>query len=95
VPLNARHELFVQLPGKPDAKRKFLESRDSVVKSHYIIANFSKILGTSIHDRSRLSGKQFPQGGLSAFNLARQNGFALYERPDQDMRIGKPTTLAR
>ena len=58
VPLNARHEFFVQLAGKPDAKGKFLEARDSVLKSHYVIANFPKILGTSIHDRSRLGGKQ-------------------------------------
>jgi hypothetical protein len=66
-----------------------------MLKSHYVIANFSKILGTSIHDRSRLSGKQLTQAGLCAFNLARQNSFTLDERPDQDMRIGKPTTFAR
>jgi hypothetical protein len=58
IPLDVRHEFFVQLAGEPDAKRKFLETRDSVLKSHYVIANFAKILGTSIHDRSRLSGKQ-------------------------------------
>ena len=71
VPLNARHEFFVQLAGKPDAKRKFLEARDSVLKSNYVIANFPKILGTSIHDRSRLSGKQLTKRSLCAFNLAR------------------------
>jgi hypothetical protein len=48
----------VQLPGEPDAKGELLEARDSVLKSHYVIANFSKILGTAIHDRSRFSGKQ-------------------------------------
>jgi hypothetical protein len=48
----------VQLAGKPDAKGKSLETRDSVFKSHYVIADFPKILGTSIHDRSRLGGKQ-------------------------------------
>src|ERR1700730_9624703 len=48
-PLNARHQFFVQLAGKPDAKRKFLEARDAVLESHYIIANFSKVLGTAIH----------------------------------------------
>jgi hypothetical protein len=37
-----------------------------VLKSHYAIANFSKILGTSIHDRSRLSGEQFTQRGMGA-----------------------------
>src|SRR5260370_42369626 len=58
VPLNARHEFFVQLAGKPDAKWKFLEARDSVLKCHYVIANFPKIFGTSIHNRSRLGGKQ-------------------------------------
>jgi hypothetical protein len=58
VPLNARHELFVQLAGKPDAKGKFLETRDSVLKSRYVVANFPKVLGTSIHERSRLGGKQ-------------------------------------
>src|ERR1700756_5939329 len=58
MPLNARHEFFVQLAGKPDAKRKFLEARDSVLESHYVIADFPKIFGTSIHDRSRLGGKQ-------------------------------------
>jgi hypothetical protein len=93
MPLDAGHEFFVQLAREPDAKRKFLETRDSVLKSDYIIANFSKIFGTSIHDCSRLSCKQFTQGGLCAFNLARQNSFTLYERPDQNMRIGKPTTL--
>jgi hypothetical protein len=95
VPLNARHEFFVQLAGEPDAKGKLLEPRDSVLKSHYVIANFPKILGTSIHYRSRLSGKQFTQRGLCAFNPARQNGFTPYEGPDQNMRIGQPTTLAR
>jgi hypothetical protein len=95
MPLDARHEFFVQLEGEPDAKRKFLETRDSVLKSHYIIANFPKIFGTSIHDRSRLSGEQLTQRGLCPFYLARQNGFTLYEGPDQNVRIGKPTTLAR
>jgi len=94
VPLNARHEFFVQLAGKPDAKGEFLEARDSVLKSDYVIADFPKILGTSIHDRSRLSGEQLTQRGLRTFNLARQNGFTLYEGTDQNMRIGKPTTLA-
>ena len=70
VTLNARHEFLVQLAGKPDAKRKSLEARDSVLKSRDVIANFPKILGTAIHDRSRLSSKQFPQRGLCAFNLA-------------------------
>ena len=42
-----------------------------MLKSDYVIANFPKILGTSIHDRSRLSGKQLTQRGLCAFNLAR------------------------
>jgi hypothetical protein len=64
-------EFFVQLAGKPDAKGKFLEARDSVLKSDNVIAYFPKILGTAIHDRSRLSGKQFTQGGLCAFNFAR------------------------
>jgi len=95
VPLNARHEFFVQLAGEPDATRKFFEARHSVLKGNYVIANFPKILGTSINDRSRLSGKQLTQGGLGAFNLARKNSFALYEGADQNMRIGKPTTLAR
>jgi hypothetical protein len=57
MPLDARHEFFVQLAGKPGAKGKFLEARDSVFKSHYVIANFPKILGTSIHDCSRFSSK--------------------------------------
>jgi len=34
-----------------------LEARDPVLKSHCVIANFPKIFGTAIHDRSRLSGK--------------------------------------
>jgi hypothetical protein len=42
-----------------------------VLKSYYVIANFPKIFGTSIHDRSRLGGKQLTQRGLCAFNLAR------------------------
>jgi hypothetical protein len=71
MPPNARHEFFVQLAGKPDAKRKFLEARDAVLKSHYIIANFSKVLGTAIHDGSRLTCKQLTQRGLCALNLAR------------------------
>ena len=58
VPSNAGHQFFVQLAGEPDAKRKFLETRPSVLKSNYVIANFPKILGTAIHDRSRFSGKQ-------------------------------------
>jgi hypothetical protein len=71
MPLDARHEFFVQLAGKPDAKAKLLEARDSVLKRHYVIANFAKILGTSIHDRSRFSGEEFTQRCLCAFNLAR------------------------
>ena len=58
MPLNARHEFFVQLPGNPYTKWKFREARNSVLESHYVIADFPKILGTSIHDRSRLGGKQ-------------------------------------
>jgi len=52
-------------------KGKFLEARDSVLKSHYVIAIFPKILGTSIHGHSRLGSKQLTQRGLCAFNLAR------------------------
>jgi hypothetical protein len=70
MPLNARHEFFVQLTGESDAERKFLQARNPVLESHYVIADFPKILGTAIHDRSRLSSKQFPQRGLCAFNLA-------------------------
>src|SRR6516164_368216 len=66
VSLDARHEFFVQLPRKPDAKGKFLEARDSVFKGLYVIANFAKILGTAIHDRSRLSGEQLTQRCLRA-----------------------------
>jgi hypothetical protein len=71
VPLDAGHELFVQLASKPDAKGKFLEARDSVLKSNHVIANLPKIFGAAIHYRSRLSGKQLTQRGLGAFNLAR------------------------
>src|ERR1700740_2459072 len=39
MPLNARHEFLVQLPGKPHAQGKFLEARNSVLESHYVIAN--------------------------------------------------------
>src|SRR5580704_1461529 len=78
MPLDARHEFFVQLASEPDAKRKFLETQDSVLKSDYIIANFPKIFGTSIYDRSRLSGKQLTKRSLRPFYLARQNGFTLY-----------------
>jgi hypothetical protein len=49
----------------------FLEARDSVLKSHYVIANFPKILGAAIHECSHFSGKQLTQPGLCAFNLAR------------------------
>jgi hypothetical protein len=42
-----------------------------VLKSHYAIANFPKMLGTAIHDCSRFSGKQLTERGLRAFNLAR------------------------
>ena len=41
VTVNARHEFFVQLSGKPYAKGKFLEARDSVLKSNYVIAAFA------------------------------------------------------
>src|SRR5260370_1665342 len=37
VPLNARHELFVQLARKPDAKGKFLDARDSVLQSNHVV----------------------------------------------------------
>jgi len=55
MPLDARHEFFVQLPRKPYAKWKFIEARDSVLKSHHVVPNFPKILGTAIHDRSSFS----------------------------------------
>ena len=42
-----------------------------MLKSHYVIANFSKVLGTSIHDRSRFSGEKFTQRRLCALNVAR------------------------
>lgn len=57
--MDARHEFLVQLPSKPDAKRKFLEARDSMLKSYDVIANFARILWTSIHDRSRFNSEQF------------------------------------
>jgi hypothetical protein len=68
--LDVSHELLVQLAGKPDTKRKFLEAGDSVLKSAYVIANFPKIFGTAIHYRSRLGGKQLTQRSLGAFNPA-------------------------
>jgi hypothetical protein len=49
----------VQLADELDAKRKLLETPDSLLKSNYVIANFPKIFWTAIHCRSRLSGKQF------------------------------------
>jgi hypothetical protein len=58
MPSDTSHEFFVQLASKADAKGKFLEARDSVFKSDDVVANFPEILGTSIHDRSRLGGKQ-------------------------------------
>src|SRR6266849_6461174 len=66
MPRNARHGLLGQLAGKPDAKGKFFEPRDTVLKSDYVIANFPKVFRTSIHDCSRLSGKQLTQRGLCA-----------------------------
>ena len=48
----------------------WLEAGNSVLKSHHVIANFSKILRTSIHDRSRFRGEQFTQCCLCAFDLA-------------------------
>jgi hypothetical protein len=48
----------VQLAGKPDAKWKFLEARDTMIKSHHVIANFAKIFRTSIYECSRFSGKE-------------------------------------
>jgi hypothetical protein len=71
MPRDARHEFFVQLADKPDAKREFLETRDSMLKSNHVVANLPKIFGTAIHNRSRLGGKQLTQRGLCAFNLAR------------------------
>ena len=71
MPLNARHELFVQLAGKPDAKGEFIEARDAMLKCHHVIANFAQIFGTSIDNRSRLGGEEFTQRRLCAFNLAR------------------------
>src|SRR5215469_8848492 len=68
MPMDARHEFFVQLTGKPDAKWKFLEARDAMLKGHYVIANFPKVLGTAIHDRARFSGEELTQRGLGAFN---------------------------
>jgi hypothetical protein len=45
VLLNSRGEFFVQLAGKPDAKGELLEARDSVLKSHYVIANSRRSSG--------------------------------------------------
>jgi hypothetical protein len=64
-----------------------------VLKSNYVVANLPKIFGTAIHYCSCLSGKQFTQRGLGAFDLARQNSFTLYEGPDRDMWIGKPSSF--
>ena len=69
--MDTRHEFFMQLADKSDANWELLETPDSTLKSHYVIANFSKVLRTSIHCCSRLSGKQLTQGGLCAFNFAR------------------------
>ncbi|MGA8438661.1 MAG: hypothetical protein WB762_05990 [Candidatus Sulfotelmatobacter sp.] len=48
-----------------------MASRRSLLKGHYVTANFSKILGTAIYGRFRFSGKQLTQRGLCAFNPAR------------------------
>ena len=58
MPLDARREFLVQLPGEPYAKGEFPEARDSVLKSYYyVVANLAKILGTAIHNRPSFSSK--------------------------------------
>ena len=82
------HQLLVQFPNDPDAKRYFFEACDAVLQSDHVIADFPEVFRAAVYHGTCLRGLQFTECGLRALNLARQNGLAPHERTHQDVRIG-------
>ena len=85
---DAGHQFLVQLPHEPDAERKLLEARNAMFEGHNVIADFSKILWTSVYDHPGFCGQQLTKGSLRSLDLARQNSLASNERTNQNMRFG-------
>jgi len=94
VSRDAGHEFLVQLPHESDAERKLFEARNAIFESHNVIANFSKILWTSVYDRPGFCGQQLTKGSLRPLDLARQNSLSSNERPNQNMRVRQPPSLS-
>jgi len=84
----------MQFPNDADAKRQLFEPDNAVFQSDNVIADFPEVFGAAIHHRTRLRRQQLTKCGLSALDLARQNGLTLDKGAHQDVRIGQPSAFA-
>ena len=84
----------MQFPNNANAKRQRFEPDNAVFQGDNVIADFTQVFRAAIHHRTRLRRQQLAECGLSALDLARQNGLTLHEGTHQDVRIGQPSTFA-
>jgi hypothetical protein len=59
-----------------------------------VVSDFAQIFRAAINDSPGFSSQQFAQGGLRAFDAARQNGFATYEGANQNVWVGQPSAFS-
>jgi hypothetical protein len=58
-----------------------------------VIPDLAKIFRAAIYDGTCLSSQQLAQGGLSSFNLARQDRLSPDEGADEDVGIRQSSTF--
>jgi len=78
---------------QPQRQRQLLEPRYALLQGDHVIAHFVEVIRYALDERSCLDREQLTERRLGAFDLARQNSFTLYEGPDQDMWIEKPSSF--
>jgi hypothetical protein len=90
---DAAHQFFVQLGHQADGQRQGIQALDAVIERGDVVANFPQVLRASFHRHARVSGEQFSQGGLGAFDPAEIHRLALNKGPDQQVRVGQTTSF--
>ena len=78
----------MQLADESDAKRKFGKPCHSMLQRNDVVSDFAQIFRTAINNCPRFGSQQFAQGGLRAFDAARQNSLAAYEGANENVRVG-------
>ena len=84
----------MQFPNHANAKRQLFEPDNAVFQSDNVIADFPEVFRAAVHHRTRFRRQQLAECGLSALDLARQNGLTLHKGTHQDVWIGQPSTFA-